>query len=968
MKLKSFLFVAILVHAVCHSVFAQNQIGERLSEKSVEKTFDFYAGAPYRENVPRPSSILRYNTGEFHTTYAQMETVVSRIAAAAPDRVRVFDIGETNEHRMQHLVAISAPENIQKLDQIKSNIQKLADPRTTNQAEANQIVQTSPVIVWLAYTIHGNESASFETMMQVVYELAASENPAVRENLRNSVVLVLTGENPDGHERFATWYNSVATGDANRAAIEHREPWSIWGRYNHFRFDLNRDNVVSTQVETRNMQRAFFEWNPQILVDHHGQPSQYHFPPAALPINPNLPQPQTNKWLDVFGRANARQFDQRLWDYYVRDIFDLFYPGYWDSFPALSGATGMTYETDGGGFKGLRWTRDDGTIATFESAIAKHFVASLTTLETAARNREARLRDFYDFKRTALDFAPGEKMRRVVIVPDKDPVKTAELVEALRRAKIEVRVSNSGFRSTTAHSYDTKNSTASQQNFPAGSYLIDLAQPQKRLAKALLEPETAQDPSFVGEEIAKFKRNELRGKSQAKEEYRFYDITAWSLPLAFGVDAFWTEDAANVQNANLVTDEYLSNARTGKINGARAAYAYIFPYETDSAAILAYRLQKENFRVSVAAKNLNAAGREFKPGTFVVRLTRNSEAIHAAIQRLALELGVTVTPVNTGFQETGDTGIGSENVVPLELAKIAIAADEGVDQTSYGSIWWTLDRYGVPATPMTFGNLRAGNLKDYNVVILPDGSASRYAAVLNGLKDWINNGGVVIAVKSAAVAAATKDVGLTSARLVGSDDDEEKSSADKSNPEESKRAAAETEAKPQPSASPAGNKRQSTENIQDAAQIPQPPASDRADYVAPVLPAIASPTANAGRVPEAVPGAIMRATLDRTNYLTYGLQDQETLPVLLSSGYFFRPSKEGTNAVIFSLNSSQPLTISGFVWENNTEKLLRGTSYIIDEPTGSGHVILFAEEPFFRGIYRSTSRIFFNSLILAPSL
>ena len=964
MNLKSFLFVAILIVAVCNSVFAQNQTGQKLEEKP----FDFYANAPYRETVPRPSQILRYNTGEFHTTYAQMETVVSRIAAAAPDRVRVFDIGETNEHRMQHLVAISSAENIAKLEQIKSNIQKLADPRTTNQAEANQIVQNSPVIVWLAYTIHGNESASFETMMQVVYELAASENPAVQESLRNSVVLVLTGENPDGHERFATWYNSVATGDANRAAIEHREPWSIWGRYNHFRFDLNRDNIVSTQTETRNMQRAFFDWNPQILVDHHGQPSQYHFPPAALPINPNLPQPQTNKWLDVFGRANAAQFDRRLWDYYVRDIFDLFYPGYWDSFPALSGATGMTYETDGGGFKGLRWTRDDGTIATFESAIAKHFVASLTTLETAAKNRESRLRDFYDFKRTALDFAPAEKMRRVVIVPDKDPVKTAEMIEALRRAKIEVRVANSGFRSTAAHSYDTKNSRAAAQNFPAGSYIVDLAQPQKRLAKALLEPETPQDPSFVSEEIAKFKRNELRGKSQAKEEYRFYDITAWSLPLAFGVDAFWTEDAANVSGANIVTDEYLNGAKTGKINGARATYAYVFPYETDGAAILAYRLQKENFRVSVATKNLNAAGREFKPGTFVVRLTRNQEAVHAAIQRLALELGVIVTPVNTGFQETGDTGIGSENVVPLELAKIAIAADEGVDQTSYGSIWWTLDRYGVQATPMTFNNLRAANLKDYNVVILPDGSASRYAAVLNGLKDWINNGGVVVAVKSAAVAAATKDVGLTSARLVGSDDDEEKSSAEKPSAEESKRAAAESEAKPQPSASPAGNKRQSTENIQDAAATSQPLASDKADYVAPVLPAIASPTANAGRVPEAVPGAIMRATLDRTNYLTYGLQNQETLPVLLSSGYFFRPSKEGTNAVVFSSNASQPLTISGFVWENNTEKLLRGTSYIIDEPTGQGHVILFAEEPFFRGIYRSTSRIFFNSLILAPAL
>ena len=149
--------------------------------------------------------------------------------------------------------------------------------------------------------------------------------------------------------------------------------------------------------------RSFFEWNPQVLVDHHGQPSQFFFPPAALPINPNLPQPATNKWLDIFGRANAAAFDRNKWDYYVRDIFDLFYPGYWDSMPSLNGAIGMTYETDGGGFKGLRWTRDDGTIVTLRSAIAKHFVASMTTLETVSKNKQSRLQDFYDFRRDGLN-------------------------------------------------------------------------------------------------------------------------------------------------------------------------------------------------------------------------------------------------------------------------------------------------------------------------------------------------------------------------------------------------------------------------------------------------------------------------------------------------------------------------------------------------------------------------------------
>src|ERR1044072_2156040 len=100
---------------------------------------DFYARGPYRAAVPRPQSVLRYDVGEFHTNYAMMERVLERIAQSAPERVRVMDIGETNEHRMMHLVAISAPENIQRLDAIKADIARLADPRKTSAEDARRV-------------------------------------------------------------------------------------------------------------------------------------------------------------------------------------------------------------------------------------------------------------------------------------------------------------------------------------------------------------------------------------------------------------------------------------------------------------------------------------------------------------------------------------------------------------------------------------------------------------------------------------------------------------------------------------------------------------------------------------------------------------------------------------------------------------------------------------------------------------
>ncbi|MDX6271465.1 MAG: hypothetical protein QOD28_2688 [Acidobacteriota bacterium] len=982
---------ALLLLAALACVLSFNSPAQAQRDDS---RFDFYARGPYRENVPRPQATTRFDVGDFHTNYATMERVVERIAAAAPDRVRVTDIGETNEHRMMHLLVISAPENLQRLDQIKANVARLADPRTTTQAEAARIAAETPVISFMSYTIHGNESASFEAMMQVVYQLAASNEPATLDILKNTVVLVNVCSNPDGHERFVTWYNSFGTGNSDPLAGEHREPWSIWGRANHYRFDLNRDNLAATQVETRNLQRAYLDWNPQLFVDHHGQPSQYFFPPAALPVNPNLPPAQTSRWLTEFGRANAAQFDARNWDYYVRDVFDLFGPFFWDSWPALNGATGMTYETDGGGTKGYAWRRDDDTVVTLRSAIAKHFIASLTTLEVAARNREARLKDFYEFKQSALEEGRREAMRRIVIVPGRDPARAADLADVLLRSGIEVSVASESFRSASARAHASGGAArAEARTFPAGSYVVELAQPQKRLAKALLESDTELDPAFVRDQLARFARNQRRGASASKEDYGFYDVTAWSLPLVFGVEAYSTGDAQAVASVALraaptagettadalrASGERLLSRRLGV--AGRASVAYIIPYETNGAASLAYRLLRENYKLAVATRTLNAGGRDWPRGTIVVRVSRNPDTLHEAIARLAREASVEVTSVNSGFIETGDTSIGSEAVVSLKRPRIIVVADEPVSQTGYGAMWWTFERYGVDFTPMTIANLRRANLDQYNVIIMPDGSAGGYMGALGAsgvstLRAWVQRGGTLVCVKGAAVFAALKEVNLTSSRLVGSDEDEQR---DQKTPDD-----AEAQATPSPSplssptaATPeavnareqqatARNRRQATQTATEQQREAQD-RSEKLDGAPPDLPPIASPSARPGRVPEAVPGAIFRATVDRSTPLTYGYEDA-SLPVLIDSAYFFRPSKEGTNAVVFTGEANQPLRLAGFIWPNNTERLLRGTAHVIEEPTGRGHVVLYAEDPNYRGFWRATTRLFFNSFLFQPT-
>ena len=332
-----------------------------------------------------------------------------------------------------------------------------------------------------------------------------------------------------------------------------------------------------------------------------------------------------------------------------------------------------------------------------------------------------------------------------------------------------------------------------------------------------------------------------------------------------------------------------------------------------------------------------------------------------------------VLAVGTGFPDTGETGVGSETVVSLRRPKIIVAADEPVSTTGYGAMWWTFDRMGVDFTPMTIDAIKNTKLDNYNVIILPDGSAGGYFSRfgkggIEALRGWVERGGTLVLVKGAAVFGALKDVNFTSARLVGSDEDDQKPDAGgapaQASPTPTPEGAAGANTSPQASAQQRGRRPAQAATSTPEQQEVSSAQTEKMEGAPPDLPPIASPSARPGRVPEAVPGAIMRATLDRRTPLTYGYE-QETLPVLVSSAYFFRPSKEGTNAVVFSGDSGRPLHVAGFIWPT-TESLLRGTSYVIDEPTGRGHVVLFAEDPNFRAIWRSTTRLFFNSFIFQP--
>ncbi len=871
------------------------------------QAFDFYARGPYRPNVPRPEQITGYQAGEQHTMYAVMQRYLDTLLATAPDRARAEVWGYTVEHRPYRAMIISDPANLARLEEIRAAIGELTDPRKTAPARSAEIAARQPIIALFQYSVHGDEPAGFEAAMQVAYQMLAGEDSVTRAILKNVVFVLNPSANPDGHERFAAWYNSVAVGADDPWAFEQNEPWGVTGRYNHFRFDLNRDLVAQSQPEARVMMDGILRWHPQVFVDHHSTTQTYFFPPVAPAVNQNLPS-QTTRWFDTFGRANAAAFDRYGWQYYVRGVFDFFYVGYWDEWATFQGATGMTYETDGGPEFNKR--RDDGTISTLRDGIAHHFIASLATLETSASNRQARLQDYYAFRRSALDEAASDRMKRVVLVPGSDARMAAHVVGLLLHHGIEVSRLTQSAASTLAHSY--MGGAAGRRSFPAGSYVVDLHQPQRRLAKALLEPNAVLERSFVEDQVSRFRRNRRRGEDADKEDYAFYDVTAWSLPYAYNLEAYWTEDAGALAGQP-VTDTLLPPPTTPP----PARSAYVFRNDNLGAARLALALEREGFNVAVAVQPLRADGRDYPRGSFVVRPQRNPATLHERIAALAAPLGVSVAAVQSAFADTGNVGTGSDAVVSLSPPKVIVGVGDGISETGYGWMWHFLARdLGMPFTPVSlsaFGNM--DNLSDYNVIILPDGSGSRMKRQLRDdgvakLKAWVQSGGVLIGIGGAGDFAANKEVGLSTVAEVGAD---------------------------------TGKKADST--------------------ITADAPPLRSPTAPARDKPEWLPGSIFRATLDRTHWLTLGYE-QDELPVFLDGSTFWKPSKGGANPIVFSGDS---LTLSGFTWPDNTERLLKGTAWAVVENQGSGRVVLFLGDPLFRAFWRGTARLVSNAILIGPN-
>ena len=688
--------------------------------------FDLYQEGPYDPAVPRPEKVLGYELGDRIAVYEEIQRYGQAVAAAAPGRVRTWQYGSSTQGRPLRLFAIGKPENLNRLKEIQNAYVQIAQ---------GKVVDTSklPALVWVNQCIHGNEPASAQSGLALLYNLAAAKGPRITAALDNAVVILNPIYNPDGAERFAVYYNSIRRGDAAPYAFEQQEPSIIHGRTNAYRFDMNRDRVAFSQQETQQEFAEMLRWHPQIYIDQHGQVGTYFFPPEPMSINENVDRARNDRWATVMGRAIGKEFDRVGFQYFTRDTFDLYYPGYLDASTTLSGAIGMTHETDGGKF--VARTQSDGYVLTLRRGIEKHLVSALSVIRATAANRGEILNSYSSFMKDVNTGKAAGKFQRVVLKGDARTLR--RFANHLAKAGIKSSFTIAEWTQADANDYWT--GKRGETKFSGLNLVVDIAQPQGALAKALLDPASNFEPEFIKEQLAKKKTAPDGEQYPGPDGVEFYDQTGWALPYAYNLSAWWCESAPKVESS-----ESLESPASGVADVSTAGY--YFPYTDQEDAVAAAELLSAGFRVSVISKEIKTDGATMNPGSFLILADRNdadlsSDASKATLNRIASAHGVRLLPIKSSFPEVGRNSPGSSIASPLRAPKIGIIFGEGSNLGEISGLWFAMDKtFKLPFTALSTSALR-GDLSDYTAIVVPSGIS---VTADTKLKDWVRAGGRLI--------------------------------------------------------------------------------------------------------------------------------------------------------------------------------------------------------------------------------
>lgn len=669
------------------------------AQNKVDLSYYLPQNVTYNQNIPTPESIVGHQVGEWHITHDKLAQYMYALAEAS-DRITIENRGSTFEGRPLLLLTITSPKNHQIIDAIQK-----AHVEGTESSEAN--AANRPIVVYQGFSIHGNEPSGANAGLLAAYYLAAAQGSEIDQMLDNTVILFDPSFNPDGLQRFAYWANTNKSINLNPDPND-REYDEVWpgGRTNHYWFDMNRDWLPVQLPESRARLKTFHNWYPNILTDHHemGTNASFFFQPGipsrTHPLTPKLNQELTAK----IGNFHAKALDKIGSFYYTEESFDDFYYGKGSTFPDINGSIGILFEQASS--RGHIQESDNG-ILTFQFTIRNQFTAALSTLEAAQSMREELLTYQNNFFKNARNEAAKEANKAIVFGDEKDAAKTYHLAEILKRHKIKFHEVKDDF-------------TTNGKQFKKGhSYIVPKNQKQTRLINAMFEKRTTFQDSL------------------------FYDISAWTFPLAFNVD--YAEGVSTTNAGAEVTD---LQPKAGSVSGM-SNYAYLMEWHEYYTPKLLNQLLNDNLRAKVGMQPFSLNGISYDYGTIMIPVQNqkmNASELHTYLTTLAKESHVTLNAVNTGLTQGID--LGSNQFRALTAPKIALLVGDGISSYDAGEIWHLFDtRYDITVTKLDTKNIGWADLSRYNTIIVPSGRLDDDNS--KKIKEWVQNGGTLIAYKSA---------------------------------------------------------------------------------------------------------------------------------------------------------------------------------------------------------------------------
>jgi len=662
----------------------------------------------FAQEIKSPSEFLGYEIGSRFTRHHKVVDYFKYVSETLSN-VKLEKYGETNEHRPLYLSYISSQENINDLENIrKSNLSQ------TGILDGN--LENKTAIVWLSYNVHGNEASSTEASMLTIYELVTSK----KDWLKNTVVIMDPCVNPDGRDRYVNWYNQVKSTpfDINQDSKEHHEPWP-GGRPNHYLFDLNRDWAWVTQVESQQRIKMYNKWMPHVHVDFHEQGinSPYYFAPAAEPFHEVITDWQ-RKFQTQVGKNNASYFDKEGWLYFTKESFDLLYPSYGDTYPIYMGAIGMTFEQAGHGRAGLGINTNEGEVLTLKARATHHMTTGLSTVEISSKNAEELNTEFKKF------FKSNNSDYKSFVLKNDNDDKTNRLKSLLDKHDIKYEFANNG--SVKGYSYNTQK----EEKFSTskGDLVIHTDQPKGTMVKVLFEPKAKLVDSLT------------------------YDITAWSLPYAYGFNA-----TASKTKVPSTTTAVTAKSTTNSID--KNAYAYIAKWNSIEDATFLAALLKENITPRFSEKPFSLEGNSYERGSLIILRNDNRTAnFDDTLLKIANENERQIQAVGTGFVDAG-LDFGSSSVKPINKQKVALLSGDGTSSLSFGEIWHFFEQeLKYPLTILNSDYFGRTDFSEYDVIIIPNGyyGSVLTKTTLDKLSTFTRSGGTLITIGGALNSFANK--------------------------------------------------------------------------------------------------------------------------------------------------------------------------------------------------------------------